>query len=228
MNRIRATALAITAALLIVACSGSETSSSADVTDPASSVDPTPVVTAEVETTVAPTTTEPISSTTAEPVETDPTTTVEETTTTAAGDTPEAEVLAAIEFFEQQWKTCLEALPTCDTLAVTERRGREDVGTIQGQAIRWNQNDYRVENANAYNYDVQTVSVDGSEATAQVCVTDPLRLTESDGTVVDDNYFTYILDWTLTRRDDGEWWVESRIQNGEEFVGQENDICASV
>ena len=242
MNRIRTAGLIVALALAGAACSssdGGDADNSAASTEsaPTSSVDTTDapeVTTGSSAATTTATTEEPTVDTTAapptttEPAPTTPATDPPSTTATTAPDpeTPEDEIVQAVEFFEQQWKTCLSELPNCDTLAVADRRGREDVGTIQSQAIRWNQNDYRVENIDAYSYEVRSVTVAGDEATAEVCVTDPLVLTEADGTVVDDGYFSYFLDWTLTRRDDGQWWVESRIQNGEEFVGEENDVCA--
>lgn len=231
MYRIRNTVLAITAALVIAACSGSETSSTTDVTDPASSVDTAPVATDEVDTTTASTTTGPVvettPDTTVESVEADPPTTVAETITTAAADTPEAEVVAAIEFFEAQWETCLNELPSCDQVAATVRRQGEEVANVQSNALRWNQNDYRASNVEALDYQVDEVSIDSAAGTAVavVCVIDPVALTEADGTVVDDNFYSSIVDWNLELVDDV-WTSTARTTRGEAVVGEEGNLCA--
>jgi hypothetical protein len=176
-----------------------------------------------------PVTTDPVATTTEPEVAAtapETTTTVESAPATSpAAETPEAEVADAIQFFNQQWQTCLEQLPNCDLDAVMARRGIADVGVVQGEAIRFNNNDYRAANIDAYVYHPSNIVVDGTSATADVCVTDPIVLTEADGTIVDDTYFSYVLVWTLSKPADV-WIVESRESVSEYVTGAENDLCA--
>lgn len=230
--RIVAATLAVS---LLAACSGSddatETTSPAEIstetTPPPTTEDP-PIGTTASDTTDAPPTETPAPETTeAPPVETSAPETTEARPTTTSEDDVDDDVIAAIAFFEEQWKECLRTLPNCDTQAVVTRRVREEVSGTQANAIRWNQNDYRASNIDALEYRVDEVAVDvqAGTAVATVCVTDPVVLTEAGGTVVDDEYYTSIKTWDLTLIDDV-WNSELRTNVGETAVGEENDLCA--
>lgn len=238
MDRIRRTAVAVAAAVIVAACSGSDSASTTEVneTTPATvSVPPTDPVetdrvvdTAATSVTTATTnsslSTEPLS--TNEPTATDPSTTLG-SATTVVGETPETEVVAAIEFFEAQWETCLSELPACDQNAASERRQGGEVSNVQSNALRWNQNGYQASNVEALDYQVNDVQLNdpADAAVVVVCVVDPVALTEADGTVVDDNFYSSIVDWEL-QLVDGVWTSIARTTRGEAVVGEESNLCA--
>lgn len=143
-------------------------------------------------------------------------------------NTPEEEVVQAVAFFEEQWKECLRNLPNCDQTVATDRRLDQEAFVASTTAGGWNQNDYRTSNIDALDYRVDAVVVGpaGDTATAVVCVTDPIVLTEADGTVIDGEFYSSIADWNLSLID-GVWWLEARTVRGETSTGEENNVCAT-
>lgn len=149
---------------------------------------------------------------------------VTESSTTESSE--EQAVVDAVEFFEDRWKVCLSTLPNCDQNAASEQRQGEEVTNVQSNAIRWNQNEYRASNIDALDYRVDEVQLDSDAGTAVavVCVVDPVSLTEADGTVVDDLFYSSIVDWELEQVD-GVWTSTRRTTRGEAVVGEENNLC---
>jgi hypothetical protein len=138
--------------------------------------------------------------------------------------TPEGEVEQAVEFFEQQWKECLRALPNCDVEAAAERTRGDVNGDTLSTATAFNANDYRAQNIEDLDYRVDAVALsdDGVTAIATVCVTDPVAIVEADGTPVDARFVTSVQEFGLEVRD-GEWnWVTRTIVGETE----EDNQCA--
>jgi hypothetical protein len=137
-------------------------------------------------------------------------------------------VAETIGIIEQQWQECLRTLPNCDPLAASALRTGDDNAAVQGTALRWNRENYRTSNIEALSYRVDSVVLDVAAGTAAVvlCVTDPVILTEADGTVVDDKFYTSVQDWELELVD-GVWKSSNRTIRGEAVVGEENDLCGA-
>ena len=211
-------ALAATAAIA-AGCSGSDGADSADTSAPTSIETPA----------TDPLATDPPAT---DPPSTDPPATVSPATVPPATNPPVTEpttrggeVEQAIEFFEEQWKECLRTLPSCDEVAVADRRlGDVNVETAITASL-FNQNDYRARRADELDYraDEVTISDDGTTARATVCVTDPVEITEADGTAVDGAFLTSFQEFELQLRD-SEWnWATRTI--GDTFEGEENSAC---
>lgn len=207
------------AAVLAAGCSGSDDTEPADTTTQTS----TEIVATN------PTATDPPAT---DPPPTDPPATVSPATDppdtnppVTEPTAPEAGVEQAIEFFEEQWKECLRTLPSCDEVAVADRRlGDVNVETAITASL-FNQNDYRALRIDELEYRVDevTISDDGATAQATVCVTDPVEITEADGTVVDGAFLTSFQEFELQLRD-SEWnWATRTI--GDTFEGEENSAC---
>ena len=220
----RSVAALATAVVLAAGCSGSDDADPADTTAQTS----TETVATDPTVTDPPATDPPP----ADPPSTDPPATVSPATAPPATNppvteptTPGGEVEQAIEFFEEQWKECLRTLPSCDEVAVADRRlGDVNVETAITASL-FNQNNYRALRINQLEYRVDevTVSDEGTTARATVCVTDPVEITEADGTAVDGTYLTSFQEFELELRD-GEWaWTTRTI--GDSFEGEENSEC---
>lgn len=225
----RSVAALATAAVLAVGCSGSDDADSADTTAQTSTETVATDPTATDRPATDPPATDPPPT---DPPSTDPPATVSPATDPPATNppvteptTPEGEVEQAIEFFEEQWKECLRTLPSCDEVAVADRRlGDVNVETAITASL-FNQNNYRALRIDELEYRVDevTVSDEGTTAHATVCVTDPVEITEADGTAVDGAYLTSFQEFELELRD-GEWaWTARTI--GDSFEGEENSEC---
>ena len=224
MNSPRSVAFAAIAVVLLASCSSD---SGESTTEPVASSS----TTSEASTTATPIATDvpADTSTSSTTLSTSPITTEVPATTSPSlfePGTAKFEVEAAVEFFEQQWKSCLNALPNCDLDLVVERLVGDEITTIEREAIRLNQNDYRVSNAEEIEYRVDDVQIRDTSADAVVCVTDPGVLTAADGTIVDDTHFSFVLDWTLVLVD-GVWNSQSRLIRGEATEGVDDDVCAA-
>ena len=225
MNSPRSVAFGAIAVLLLASCSSD---SGESTTEPTSSS-----TTGEASTTPPPATTEAPSttSTTQSSTTTSPPATTDAPTDTTPSlfepGTPEFEVDETIEILEQQWQECLRSLPNCDQIAASERTTGDERTQIQGDALSWNSNRYVASNFDALDYRVDTVTIDpdGLAATAIGCVIDPVVLTESDGTIVDDRFLSSITEWRLLFIDDV-WMAESSSTQGEAGVGPEANLCA--
>ena len=226
MNSPRIVAFAAIAVVLLASCSSE---SGESTTEPVAS----PPTTAQASTTPPPATTEAPSTTSTPPSSTatsPPATTDASTDTTPSlfePGTPEFEVAETIGILEQQWQECLRTLPNCDQIAASERTTGDERTQIQGDALSWNSNGYEASNFDALDYRVDTVTIDsdGLAATAIGCVTDPVVLTESDGTIVDDRFLSSITEWRMLLID-GVWNAESSSTQGEAGVGPEANLCA--
>jgi hypothetical protein len=226
----RRAGLAAVTVILIASCSSSDGESSATTEDlsgrPGNSVT---VTTSEPtgSSVDAPTSSAP--ATAATDVET--TTSVAASTeapTTVVDDTPEGGVIASVEFFEQQWKTCLSTLPDCDMVAATERRGGDVNVETNITAELFISNDYRASRIEELDYrvDAVTIAADGVTATATVCVTDPVGIAKADGTPVNDAYLSSIEKYGLeVRAGDSEWTWITRTPIDGPVEGAENSIC---
>jgi hypothetical protein len=227
MNSTRNVAVAAIAILLLASCSSD---SGESTTAPGASTS----TTAQATTTLPPATTETprTTSTTSSPTTTSPTATTDAPTETTPSlfepGTPEFEIDQTIGLIEQQWQECLRTLPNCDQIAASERTTGDERTQIQGDALSWNSNGYETSNFDALDYRVDTVIIDpdGLVATAIGCVTDPVILTESDGTIVDDRFLSSITEWRLLFID-GVWTAESSSTQGEAGVGPEANLCAT-
>ena len=159
-----------------------------------------------------------------------PTTTPEATTSpTVTDDTPEGQVTAAIEFFEDQWRTCLNTIPACDLDAVTERRiGAEDPRTFNA-AVGYNSSGNTSAGADDVQYFVESVTfADDNTATTSMCIEDGVSLFAADGSVVDDRFLSSKQTWFLSRDSEGVWQLEDRQVDSDFVEGQESSVCAAA
>jgi hypothetical protein len=222
----RSVAALATAVVLAGGCSGSDDADSADTSAPTS----TETVATDPPATDPPSTDPPPTDPPAtDPPATDPPATDPPATDPPVTDptTPEGEVEQAVEFFEQQWKECLRALPNCDVEAAAERTRGDVNGDTLSTATAFNANDYRAQNIEDLDYRVDAVALsdDGVTAIATVCVTDPVAIVEADGTPVDARFVTSVQEFGLEVRD-GEWnWVTRTIV-GDVGETEEDNQCA--
>ena len=221
-------------ALAMSACSGSDDAADTTASSPTAQPSETTVAdsapTSDPTTSAAPSTvaaTEPTTSEVA-PATNESATTAETTTAPPPSDapsTPDEEVATAIEFFEQQWKECLRTLPDCDEVVVADRRlGDVNVETAITASL-FNDSDYRAVRIEELDYRVDEVTVadDGATAQAVVCVTDPVEITQADGTPVDGMYLTSVQEFGLELQNDE--WAWSTRTIGDTFEGEENSVC---
>lgn len=161
----------------------------------------------------------------------DTTSTVEGAPATNATNpsTPEELVIAAVQFFEDQWKTCLDTIPSCDLDAVVARRSGEERDAVTIAAAGYNNNGYTTQTTDGVTYQVTSIEVSEQTAVAQVCVIDAAALFESDGTtVVDDRFLSSNQTWSLTQGEDGIWTLNDRSLSGELVEGEEANVCADA
>ena len=173
-----------------------------------------------------------------DPPTTDPPTTEPPATEPPATDPPptdppvvgsaEEEVAAAVEFFETQWKTCLNALPNCDLDSVVERRSGEDNTGTFNTAAEYNSFGYTAEEADLVDYRVRSLTIEGEVATVAMCIEDGVHLIDDAGIPVDERFLSSNQTWTFVRDVDGSWQLDDRQLDGELVEGQENSLCVAV
>lgn len=237
-NLSRRATLAIVAALFAASCSGSNEAASTTTEDlsrrPGATGDVSEPTSTETTTTAeAATTTEPEPVATTEPAppatEAATTTAAEPATTTvpsAAESDEEQGVVDAVAFFEEQWRSCVSAVPSCDVNTVGARRQVDEANLAVSEAVRFNNNDYRISNIDQLSYRVDDVTIadDATTAQATVCVTDPIVVTEADGTIVDDRFLSSTQQWDFAL-DDEMWTLAARTIVGDIAEGADANVC---
>lgn len=216
------TAAMIGSALAVSACSDGGDASPSNATNGSTSTSPPTSLTSESAATSAP----PTSSSSTPPDTKAPRT----TSTVDAEELVEREVRASFMANRRSWVRCMRTMPECDIAKLKDTYTGAQLRRVTQLVREDNAAGRHVRRLDLYKNRVDDISVDGDVATVTVCERDaavvyvPATTAGEPDQIVNDIWYTNMLDWTLERGDDGRWRAASftPIRRAE---GRENDLC---